>query len=86
MRGAIGRMMSMWKTMLRTLTTRITIIISNNSDKANADTFLFAILDKLEALNFEATIHIELETREVQERKGIIAQRTTKVRGTMFEL
>lgn len=38
------------------------LIITNNSDKANADTFLFAILDKLEALNFETAIHIELES------------------------
>lgn len=38
------------------------LIITNNSDKANADTFLFAILDKLEALNFEIAIHLELES------------------------
>lgn len=38
------------------------LIITNNSDKANADTFLFAILDRLEALNLKTAIHIELET------------------------
>ncbi len=38
------------------------LIITNNSDKANADTFLFAILDKLEDLKLETSIHIELET------------------------
>lgn len=38
------------------------LIITNNSDKANADTFLFSILDKLEALNFETVIHLELES------------------------
>lgn len=38
------------------------IITNNNSEKANADTFLFAILDKLEALNFDTAIHLELET------------------------
>ncbi len=37
------------------------LIILNNSDKANADTFLFSILDKLEALNFETAIHLEFE-------------------------
>ncbi len=37
------------------------LIITNNSDKANADTFLFAILDKLEDLKLETSIHIELE-------------------------
>ncbi len=37
-------------------------IITNNTEKANADTFWFAILDKLEALNFDVSIHIELET------------------------
>lgn len=38
------------------------LIITNNSEKANADTFLFAILDRLEALHLQTTIHIELET------------------------
>ncbi len=37
-------------------------IITSNTEKANADTFWFAILDKLEALNFDVSIHIELET------------------------
>lgn len=38
------------------------LIITNNSEKANVDTYLFSIIDKLEALNFETAIHIELET------------------------
>lgn len=38
------------------------LIVTNNSDKANADTFLFSILDKLDALNFETAIHLEVES------------------------
>lgn len=38
------------------------LIVTNNSDKANADTFLFSILDRLDALNFETAIHLEVES------------------------
>jgi predicted nucleotidyltransferase len=37
------------------------LIMTNNSDKAKADTFLFSILDRLDALNFETAIHLEVE-------------------------
>lgn len=38
------------------------LIVTNNSDKANSDTFLFSILDKLDDLNFETAIHLEVES------------------------
>jgi predicted nucleotidyltransferase/HEPN domain-containing protein len=38
------------------------LIVTNNSEKANADTFLFSILDRLDALNFETAIHLEVES------------------------
>lgn len=38
------------------------LIVTNNSDKANSDTFLFSILDRLDALNFETAIHLEVES------------------------
>src|SRR4051812_12325138 len=38
------------------------LIVTNNSEKANSDTYLFSILDKLQDLNFETAIHLEVET------------------------
>lgn len=38
------------------------LVVTNNSDKANADTFLFSILDQLDGLNFETAIHLEVES------------------------
>lgn len=38
------------------------LIVTNNSEKANSDTFLFSILDKFDDLNFETAIHLEVES------------------------
>lgn len=38
------------------------LIVTNNSEKANSDTFLFSLLDKLDELNMETAIHLEVES------------------------
>ncbi len=40
------------------------LIVTNNSEKANSDTFLFSLLDKLEDLKMETAIHLEVESIE----------------------
>jgi predicted nucleotidyltransferase/HEPN domain-containing protein len=54
------------------------LIVTNNSDKANTDTFLFSILDQLDDLNFETAIHLEVESidfvnRSLQEGKSFFS-------------
>lgn len=38
------------------------LVVTNNSEKANSDTFLFSLLDKLDELNMETAIHLEVES------------------------